>query len=55
MREQAAEEAEKRIIRDLLRNSSQNKSEIAKQLGVDRKTLRAKIRKLGISLDRKEH
>jgi len=55
IREQAAEEAERRIIGDLLTNSSQNKSDIAKQLGVDRKTLRAKIRKLGISLDRKEH
>jgi len=55
IREQAAEEAERRIIRDLLKKSSQNKSGIAKQLGVDRKTLRAKIRKLGISLDREKH
>jgi DNA-binding NtrC family response regulator len=51
IRGQAAAEAERRIITDLLTKSSRKKSEIAKQLGVDRKTLRAKMRKLGISLD----
>ncbi|MBI2987107.1 MAG: sigma 54-interacting transcriptional regulator, partial [Deltaproteobacteria bacterium] len=47
--EQAAAEAERRVLRDLLRNSSLKKSELAKQIGVDRKTLRAKMHKLGIS------
>ena len=47
--EQAAAEAERRVLRDLLKNSSLKKSELAKQIGVDRKTLRAKMHKLGIS------
>lgn len=50
IRAQAGEEAERRILRDLLRKSSLKKSDLAKKLGVDRKTLRAKMRKLGISL-----
>ncbi len=49
IRQQAAAEAERRILTDLLKNSSLKKSELAKQIGVDRKTLRAKMRKLGIS------
>jgi transcriptional regulator with GAF, ATPase, and Fis domain len=52
IREQAAAEAERRILEDLLRKSPLTKSDLAKQLGVDRKTLRAKMRKLGISLKR---
>lgn len=52
IREQAAAEAERSILRDLLKNSSLKKSDLAKQLGVDRKTLRAKMRKLGVSLKR---
>ncbi|MBI1910345.1 MAG: sigma-54-dependent Fis family transcriptional regulator [Deltaproteobacteria bacterium] len=52
IREQAAAEAERSILKDLLKNSSLKKSDLAKQLGVDRKTLRAKMRRLGISLKR---
>lgn len=54
IREQAAAEAERRVLRDLLKNSSLKKSELAKQIGVDRKTLRAKMHKLGISHKREE-
>jgi DNA-binding NtrC family response regulator len=50
IREEAAAEAERRVIRSLSTNSSLGRSELAKQLGVDRKTLRNKLRKLGISL-----
>jgi len=49
IREQAAEEAERIILRNLLKQYSLKKSEMARQLGVDRKTLRAKMRKLGLS------
>ncbi|MBI4522691.1 MAG: sigma-54-dependent Fis family transcriptional regulator [Deltaproteobacteria bacterium] len=53
--EHAAAEAERNILKDLLQNSSLKKSELAKQLGVDRKTLRVKMRKLGISFKREEN
>lgn len=54
IREQAAAEAERSILTNLLKNSSLKKSELAKQLGVDRKTLRAKMRRLGVLLKREE-
>ena len=50
IRDQAAAEAERRVLMNLLKKTSLKKSELAKQLGVDRKTLRVKLRKLGLSL-----
>jgi DNA-binding NtrC family response regulator len=55
IRELAAAEAERRVLEDLLKNPSLKKSDLAKRLGVDRKTLREKMRKLGISHKREEN
>ena len=50
IRDQAGAEAERRVLMNLLKKTSLKKSELASQLGVDRKTLRVKLRKLGLSL-----
>jgi transcriptional regulator with GAF, ATPase, and Fis domain len=54
IRQEAAEEAEKNVIQKIIGRSASTQSELAKLLGVDRKTLRLKLKKLGIGFKKHE-
>jgi DNA-binding NtrC family response regulator len=54
IRQQAAEEAERAVIEKMMKQSPLTQSKLAALLGLDRKTLRAKLQKLGLGTSKKD-